>query len=100
MTRVAPTQAVYLPLAADEPPLPPAAPPRPGLPADTADPDSVPAQLAAWWRQLFGVEGYLGAERFGPGHWAGYLAAAALAGTALGLVAGVALLALGRLVFP
>ncbi len=99
-TRVAPTQAVYLPLAADEPPPPPAVLPRAGLPADMADPDSVPAQLAAWWRQLFAVEGYLGAERFGPGHWAGYLAAAALAGTALGLVVGVALLALGRSVFP
>ena len=99
-TRVAPTQAVYLPLAAEEPPPPPVEWPRPGLPADTADPDSVPAQLGAWWRQVFAVEGYLGAERFGPGLWVGYLAAVVLAGIAVGLLAGVALLALGRVVFP
>ncbi|WOP19911.1 hypothetical protein [Raineyella sp. LH-20] len=98
-TRVAPTRAVYLPLAAEEPP-PPVAWPRAGLLADTADPDSVPAQLGAWWRQVFAVEGYLGAERFGPGHWVGYLVAAVFAGGVVGVLVGVVLLALGRVVVP
>ncbi len=71
-----------------------------GLPVETADPDSVPAQLAGWWRQLFTARGYLGAERFGPLHWAGYLALTVLAGSVVGMLAGVVLLSLGRLLLP
>ncbi|QGF23661.1 hypothetical protein [Raineyella fluvialis] len=98
-TRVAPTRAVPVPLGEEEPP-PPVERPRAGLPTDTADPDSVPAQLAAWWRQVFTVEGYLGAETFGPGLWAGYLAATVLAGIGVGVLVGVVLLALGRVLVP
>lgn len=101
-TRVAPTQVVYLPLQpepVEEPPLP-VTRPRAGLPADTADPDSMPAQLSGWWRQLFTAEGYLGAEDFGPGHWAGYLAGTVLLAVGVGVLLASILLAVWRVLFP
>lgn len=116
-TRVAPTAVVPLPLEATAPsfsrapdpgagsssegtqPLP-VARPAAGLPVDTADPDSVPAQVRGWWQQMFTSRGYLGAERFGPLHWAGYLVATVTLAAVLGMVAGVVLLSLGRLLFP
>ena len=117
-TRVAPTAVVPLPLPlqaaapsfsrAPDPgtgsaeftqPLP-VARPATGLPVDTADPDSVPAQVRGWWAQMFTSRGYLGAERFGPLHLAGYLVATVALAAVAGMVAGVVLLSLGRLLFP
>lgn len=98
-TRVAPTQAVPTPLAATPPPVPDVAPTT-SLPAQTADPDSVPAQLSGWWQQVFTSRGYLGAADFGPWHWVGYLVATLSLGATAGMLLGVLLLSIGRILLP
>ncbi|SDB90618.1 Protein kinase domain-containing protein [Raineyella antarctica] len=105
-TRVAPTTALPMPLdvttslpGREPPPLPLVRPVR-ALPVDTADPDSVPAQLGGWWRQMVTARGYLGAQEFGPWHWAGYLVATVAAAAVVGMLVGIVLLSLGRLLFP
>lgn len=97
-TRVAPTTALPLPLA--RPAVAPPARATAALPLETADPDSVPAQLRAWWQQMFTARGYLGAERFGPWHWAGYLVATVAVAAVVGMLVGVLLLSLGKLLLP
>ena len=96
VTRVASTAVLT---GAMPTPLPAARPTAP-MPVETADPDSVPAQLSGWWQQVFTARGYLGAADFGPWHWLAYLVAAVCAGTIAGMVLGVLLLSLGRLLFP
>ena len=99
VTRVAPTGVVPTPLAAAAPPAP-AVYPTAALPAQTADPDSVPAQLSGWWQQVFTARGYLCAADFGPWHWTGYLVATVCLGATAGMLLGVLLLSIGRILLP